>query len=78
MVSMAFCPIVLMLLIVPVFGVVSDSNTEYLVGTGIWDVTGPAAEINMVCHFILCEYHGIFVSVHISDHESHSLVDTPL
>ena len=27
---------------------VALGETEYNVGTGIWDVTGPAAEINMV------------------------------
>lgn len=28
--------------------VVAVSDTEYDVGAGIWDVTGPASEINMV------------------------------
>lgn len=31
-----------------------DIDTNYLVGTGIWDVTGPAAEINLVCCCVEC------------------------
>lgn len=44
-----------------VFCLASDSNTEYYVGTGIWDVTGPAAEINMVC-FSFCISYTSFLS----------------
>lgn len=36
---------------------VALGETEYNVGTGIWDVTGPAAEINMVHGYtIYCNY----------------------
>ena len=33
-----------------VLSCVSSIPTEYNVGIGIADITGPAAEVNMVCH----------------------------
>ncbi len=39
---------------VPLFVAVVAGDGNYLVGTGIADVTGPAAEINMVSPVTVC------------------------
>ena len=37
-------------------GSASSVETNYVVGTGIYDITGPAAEINMVSHSFIIHH----------------------
>lgn len=37
-----------LLLLMPILAYVSSESTEYFIGSGIHDITGPAANINMV------------------------------
>lgn len=42
------CLTALIIIVCGSFIIADNGDTNYSVGTGIWDVTGPAAEINMV------------------------------